>query len=148
MTANTRSVSHQYFIRASPKRVFKAITDSKWLVRWLSDFAQITAKKDGQYELGWDNGPQHSGTILEFIPGKSMTLSWEWEGIELQGTKFKLSVRKKGNGSILKVEHLGFPIQDKWNNLYGGTEWGWAYFAMNLKSLLESGHDLRSKYDG
>lgn len=90
----------------------------------------------------------HSGTILDFVAGKNITLSWEWEGVSLHNTQFKLSVEAKANGALLKVEHSGFPIQDKWMDLYGGAEWGWTYFAMNLKSLLESGHDLRSKYIG
>lgn len=144
----TRSVSHQYFINESPKEVFKAFTDSKWLVRWLSDNAEITPYKGGRYSIGWKNGPQHFGTILDFVPGKSVTLSWKWEGVDLHGTKFKLSVETKGNGSLLKVEHSGFPLEERWVDLYGGAEWGWTYFAMNLKSAIESGRDLRSKYDG
>ena len=97
--------------------------------------------------MGWKNGPKHSGTILRFVPDKSITLSWEWEGISLQGTNLTLSVEPKGKGSLLKFEHSGFPIQDKWLDLYAGAEWGWTYFAMNLKSFLETGNDLRSKYD-
>ena len=144
----TRSVNHQYFINESPKKVFKAFTDSEWLVRWLSDNAEITPQKGGSFKIGWKNGPQHSGTILDFVPGKSITLSWEWEGVNLYGTKFKLSVEKKGNGSLFKVEHSGVPVEERWVDLYGGAEWGWTYFAMNLKSVIESGCDLRSKYDG
>ncbi len=144
----TRSVNHQYFIRASPKRVFKAFTDSKWLVRWLSDNAEISPHKGGRYSIGWKNGPQHSGTILNLVPGMSLTLSWEWKGVGLHGTKFNLSVEAKGKWSLLKVEHSGFPIEEGWTDLYVGAVWGWTYFAMNLKSVLETGCDLRSKYDG
>ena len=87
-------------------------------------------------------------TVLDFVTGKIITLSWEWEGVDLWGTKFKLSVEKKGNGSLFKVEHSGFPVEERWVDLYGGAEWGWTYFAMNLKSVIESGCDLRSKFDG
>jgi hypothetical protein len=52
------------------------------------------------------------------------------------------------DGTLLTVEHTGFPRGEEWVELYGGTEWGWTYFAMNLKSVLESGHDLRSPSDG
>jgi uncharacterized protein YndB with AHSA1/START domain len=144
----TRSVSHQYFINESPKKVFRALTDSKLLVRWLSDNAEITPSKGGRYKIGWKNGPQHSGTVLDFVPGRSVTLSWEWEGVDLYGTKFKLSVEAKEKGSLLKVEHSGFPVEERWVDLYAGAEWGWTYFAMNLKSVIENGFDLRSKYDG
>ena len=144
----TRAVSHQYFIHSSPKKVFDAMTDPKQIVKWLADSAEIDLREGGQYKIGWKDGPQHSGMILQLIPGKSMTLSWEWEGVSLHDTKFKLSVESKGSGSLFQIEHSGFPAQNKWTDLYAGAEWGWTYFAMNLKSVLEDGHDLRSPYDG
>jgi len=145
---NTRAVSHQYFIRAPPEKVFAAITDPKWLVRWLADHAEISPRKGGRYSLGWKDGPTHRGTILEFVPGKSITFAWKWPGVDLRGTKFKLSVEAKDDGAMLRVDHTGFPRLAKWVDLYGGAEWGWTYFALNLKSVLERDHDLRSRYDG
>jgi uncharacterized protein YndB with AHSA1/START domain len=141
-------VRHQYFIRSPTKEVFKAITESEWLVRWLCDSASIPRRKGGLYSVGWKDGPAHKGEVLDFVPGKRMTLAWSWEGVEVQGTEFKLSVEPKDDGTILKMEHTGFPREEKWTELYGGAEWGWTYFAMNLKSVLETGHDLRSRYDG
>lgn len=41
-----------------------------------------------------------------------------------------------------------FPREEKWTAPYGGAEWGWAYFAINLKSVPETGQDLRSERDG
>lgn len=143
-----RTVSHQYFIRAMPERTFDAISNPKTLVKWLADRAELTAAKGGTYLLGWTDGPTHTGTVLEFHPGRSIALAWEWPGVELQGTVLRLSVEPKDDGSILFVEHTGFPRREQWTDLYGGAEWGWTYFAMNLKSFLETGHDLRSKYDG
>ena len=146
--ARSRSVNHQYFIRASPRRTFDALTDPKTLVKWLADRAEISPRKGGSYLLGWKDGPTHTGTVLEFRPGKRIALAWEWPGVPLKGTVFRLSVAPKGRGSILSIEHTGFPKDAKWTDLYGGAEWGWTYFALNLKSVLETGHDLRSKYDG
>jgi hypothetical protein len=68
--------------------------------------------------------------------------------VELDGTILSLSVRAKFGGTLLQIEHTGFPKAERWTDLYGGAEWGWTYFAMNLKSLLENGHDLRSRHDG
>lgn len=98
--------------------------------------------------FAWKGGPRHTGTIVEFSPGKSIVFSWEWEGVDMGVTRFKLSVGPKRGGSLLKIEHSGFLRDEKWVDLFAGSEWGWTYFAMNLKSVLESGKDLRSKYDG
>jgi len=143
-----RSVDHQYFIRAPPARTFDALVDPKLLVKWLADQAEVTPRKGGSYRLSWTNGPTHTGTVVEFEAGKLLALSWEWPGVSLKGTVFRLSVEPSGDGSLLRVLHTGFPKVEEWTDLYGGAEWGWTYFALNLKSLLENGHDLRSPQDG
>jgi uncharacterized protein YndB with AHSA1/START domain len=147
-TKTERSVDHQYFIRATPDAVFRAITDPQRLTRWLCDRAELSPKKGGSYLLAWNEGPTHTGTVVDFREGHRVALGWTWPGVELQGTVFSLSVEAKDGGTLLKVEHTGFPRHQRWTELYGGAEWGWTYFALNLKSVLEKGHDLRSKYDG
>ena len=144
----TRTLNHQYFIRASTEKTFDALTNPKLLVQWLANHAELTPQKGGRYSLGWTDGPTHTGTVVEFEPGKSIGLAWEWPGVTLKGTVFRLSVEPRDDGTILTVEHSGFPKLEEWTDLYGGAEWGWTYFAMNLKALLETGKDLRSKYDG
>jgi uncharacterized protein YndB with AHSA1/START domain len=94
--AKSRSVKHQYYIRASPSRVFRALTRPEGLVRWLADRAAIVPRKGGEYSLTWDGGPTHTGKILAFQPGKSLTLSWDWPGVEVHGTRFRLSVEGSG----------------------------------------------------
>ncbi len=144
----TRTVDHQYLIRASPERVFEALTDPKLLVRWLADHAELAPRPGGSYRLGWTDGPTHTGTIVEFEAGRTIALSWEWPGVTLKGTILRFSVEPSGEGTLLKLQHTGFPKREEWVELYGGAEWGWTYFAMNLKALLETGHDLRSPRDG
>ncbi len=143
-----RTLQHQYHIRAAPDRTFDAISRPEMLVRWLSDRAELVPRKGGKYLLGWTDGPTHTGTVLDYEPGKRVVLAWSWPGVALRGTEFRLSVEPKDGGSLLSVEHSGFPKLAKWTELYAGAEWGWTYFAMNLKSVLETGHDLRSRMDG
>jgi uncharacterized protein YndB with AHSA1/START domain len=147
-TETLRAVNHQYFIRATPDAVFRALTDPAWLTRWLCDRAEIAAQRGGTYLLGWNDGPTHTGTIVEFQNGRRIALAWAWPGVSLQGTVLSFSVEGKEEGTVLTVEHSGFPRLEECTELYGGAEWGWTYFALNLKSVLEKGHDLRSKYDG
>ena len=147
-TPTRRSVNHQYFVRAKPDAVFRAITDPKWLTRWLCDRAVLVPQKGSKYLLGWNNGPTHTGSIVAFREGQRVALAWTWPGVELRGTVLSLSVKATEGGTVLDVEHSGFPRSEKWTDIYGGAEWGWTYFAMNLKSVLEHGHDLRSELDG
>ncbi len=146
--SRTKTVEHQYFVRAPTRVVFRAITDPGWLKRWLADDAELELRTGGRYLLAWRDGPRHTGRVVRFVPGKSLTLSWEWDGLDLRDTRLKLAVEPQGGGTLLHLKHSGFPCTRRWMDLYGGTEWGWTYFAMNLKSVLETGHDLRSRLDG
>lgn len=147
--AKTRSIRQQYYIRASPKKVFKAISDPERLTRWFLKDAKLSPRKRGRYTFVWEGGYSHSGTVLEFIRGKSLTLTWpQFDGeTPLGDTKLKLSVESKGDGSLLKILHSGYQKDEAWVEPYAGTHSGWAYFVMNLKSVLEHGNDLRSKHD-
>jgi uncharacterized protein YndB with AHSA1/START domain len=143
-----RAVDHQYFIRAEPAAVFRALTEPAWLTRWLCDTAEVSPRIGGSYRLGWKDGPTHSGTIVDFAPGSRIALGWRWPGVELGGTVLSFVVEPQEGGALLRIRHSGFPRQEEWVELYGGAEWGWTYFAMNLKSVLEHRHDLRSTSDG
>jgi len=142
------TLNHQYLIRAAPDDVFRAITDPQWLTRWLCDRAELAPRKGGSYLLAWNGGPTHTGTLVDYRPGRRIAFAWSWPGVKLAGTVFSLSVKAKDGGTLLMIEHTGIPRERHWAELYGGAEWGWTYFALNLKSVLETGHDLRSKYDG
>ena len=144
----SRAVDHQYRIDAAPERVFEAISDPTWIVRWLCDRAVLPLRAGAAYELGWSGGPTHVGKVLEYRAGERISLAWSWPGVELSGTVLTLVVEKAGDGSLFRIQHTGFPRAEAWTDLYGGAEWGWTYFAMNLKSVLEGGRDLRAKEDG
>jgi uncharacterized protein YndB with AHSA1/START domain len=144
----TRTLRLPIFIHASPKRTFKWVSDGDRLTRWFADSAALSGRKGGNYRLGWEGGPTHTGKVLEFERGKRLTLSWQWPGKEHLGvTKLKLTLEPKEDGTVLRFIHSGFQRSPEWNELYEGAIRGWTYFMMNLKSVLESDRDLRSPYD-
>jgi uncharacterized protein YndB with AHSA1/START domain len=144
----TRTIRLQVFIHASPKKVFKSISQPKFLTRWMLDDATLSPRKGGRYAFTWEDGPTHTGRVLEFVRGKGMTITWQWPGKEdLLLTKLRFSVEPKEGGTVLRLRHSGFPKHARWVDLYGGAIQGWTYFMMNLKSVLDHGDDLRSKYD-
>lgn len=144
----TRTIRLQTYVRASPKKVFKAITEPRRLTRWLADDATLSPRKGGRYTLTWEGGPTHTGKLLEFVRGKRITLTWQWPGKEkLLTTRLRLSIVRRKDGTVLQLRHSGFPSTEEWFELYAGAIQGWTYFLMNFKSVLDHGHDLRSPYD-
>jgi len=144
----TRTIRLQVFADVSPRKAFRALTEPARLTRWFVDQATLSPRKGGRYEFSWEDGPVHRGRILEFAREDHVTLSWQWPGQEALGvTKLRLSVEPKKQGTVIKLVHSGFQRGGPWVELYEGAIQGWMYFLMNLKSVLENGHDLRSPYD-
>ena len=112
------------------------------------DRATLTPRQGGEYAFTWEGGPTHTGRVLKFVPGRRLTLSWQWPGHErLPETRLRLSLASRAGGTVLTFTHSGFGNGGAWIELYDGAIRGWTYFQMNLKSVLETDHDLRSPYD-
>ncbi len=147
-SSKTLSVDRRFFIRASPRKVFEAISTPRGLASWMVVRADLPSKTGASYELEFDGGWRHRGTVQRIRAGRSIALTWAWDGVPVKGTVLTLSVRPKKRCALFQLVHRGFPREKKWMNLYGGAEWGWTYYGMNLKSVLETRHDLRSPWDG
>jgi uncharacterized protein YndB with AHSA1/START domain len=146
----SRTIRQQFFIDASPKKVFRALSEPQKLLKWFLKDAEISLRKRGKYAFEWHDGYKHSGRVLEVIRGESITLSWEYEGEdhEVATTRVKFSVQPKKNGALVTLVNSGFPKHEKWVEAYAGSGAGWTFYLLNLKSVLERGHDLRSKHHG
>jgi uncharacterized protein YndB with AHSA1/START domain len=134
-----------YQIAAPPKAVFRALTESKELVRWFLAKATLEKVRGGKYAFTWHGGYRHTGTVLAFEPDRRLTLTWP--SGKLPDTRATFTLRRSGRGTRVEIRHSGYGTSTAWLELYGGTQSGWAYFFMNLKSVLEHGVDLRSARD-
>jgi uncharacterized protein YndB with AHSA1/START domain len=149
MPARTLTVDQSFFIRKPPKVVFRAISDPAQIVRWFLARAELPTEKGAPYRFEWPGGYSHEGKVLEFVKDRRLTLSWP-NGTPSKRflTRVTFTVRRAGTGSFLKVHHTGFPRTPGGIEQYGGTQSGWAYYLVNLRSVLEHGQDLRSPRDG
>jgi uncharacterized protein YndB with AHSA1/START domain len=145
MAANPLTVHQVYQIQSSVTSVFRALTEPAELTKWFLVAAQVAPRKGGRYEFTWRGGYHHAGTVLEFVRNRRFCLTWP--GPTSKMTRVTFSFRRVGTGTRLEVRHTGFGHTPAWLENYGGTSSGWAYFLMNLKSVLEHGHDLRTRGD-
>jgi len=89
------------------------------------------------------------GEVKQFEVGRKVAYGWcddLGKGKEAK-TLVVFEISKKGTGSMLRLTHSGFGEGKAWVELYGGIQSGWAYYLMNLKSVLSQGQDLRSEKD-
>jgi len=118
------------WIKAPPARVFRALTEGAELAKWWPKAARSEAKPGGKLELVW------------FDNGKMVTQFNEWKENQCVGYLFyseplRFELREKGEGTDLEiVHHCGHDA-----SIHIAQCWG--FLKANLKSIIETGHDLR-----
>jgi uncharacterized protein YndB with AHSA1/START domain len=130
-------IKQSYYFEAPPERVFRALTDSKDLVKWLLVKAEVDLRKGGDYSFENLLGTHWTGKVISLEKNKAVSFSW------IANTTVMFEVTKKGDGTLLKLRHTG--LEDP--ELFAKISQGWAYYLTNLKSVLDHDTDLRSKYD-
>ena len=148
MGSTSRRIEQAYYFDASPEKMFKYFTSRKKLVKWFLSDAEITPKAGSKYKFTWSGGSSQAGVVEKVVPNKSLILTWPnvVKGKEYR-TQATFTFTKKGKGTLVGIRHVGFEDGDDWRWLYGAVQSGWAYFMMNLKSVVTNGEDLRSKHD-
>ena len=129
-------------IHASPTEVSRMFTHSTALRDWFCDWAIADARKDGLFHLRWNSGHYVSGQYLTFEPGKKLVFTWDGKG-ELQATRVTVTFAEKGEGTVVTLSHQGVGAGAKWASTRHGIEEGWPSGLENLKSVMETGIDLR-----
>ena len=149
MAKDKLRIEQSFYYDAPPEAVFAALTEPAQLTKWFVSKAKVDLKKGGKVQFTWKGGHRMTGKVKRFVPGRKVAYGWRddlGKGKEAK-TVALFEISKKGTGSMLKLTHSGFGDSKAWTELYGGIQSGWAYYLMNLKSVLRQGLDLRSEYD-
>jgi len=147
--AKVPPIGMTFYYNAPVATVFEALTAPKQLAKWFVASAEVEAEKGGAFRFVWQGGYTMESRIKSFDPPRKVAFTWvdRWD----DGTTFKtlarFDLRRKGKGTLLTLTHKGFKAGKEWIELYGAIQSGWAYFLLNLRSVLEHGTDLRSAGD-
>lgn len=131
-----RSILHEALILASPREVFRALTDSSLVSQWMNAQAHVDPRLGGLYDLGWRDaqgymaGPQE---IIELIPEQSLAYRWQYGDETGAGDEVHITLVEEGGGTLVTFEHLGFD-PDRDNRDY---DQGWLQLLWSLKALVE-----------
>ncbi|MCU0281576.1 MAG: SRPBCC domain-containing protein [Acidimicrobiia bacterium] len=129
-------------IEATPSAVFHAFTNSTALREWLCDAAMVTPRKDGRLHLWWASGYHATGDFTKVVPGERVSFTWQGKG-EPAPTRVRVALRPDGDGTVVELEHKGIGGGKKWAGAAAAMQQGWETGLDNLRSVLETGHDLR-----
>jgi len=127
-----KTIKQTFVIKATPQRIFEALTTIADIKKWSGAGAKFEAKVDGQYTM-WDGWVK--GTVQELIPGKKLAQTWEpsdWEP-QNEASVATFTLSEKGGGTEVQFEQTNVPDKQ-----YKSTDDGWRDFYLGaIKEYLE-----------
>ena len=129
-------------IEAPPSQVYRAFTNATSLREWLCDGAMVHPHKGGAVHLWWVAGYHATGEYRKLVPDEQATLTWRGRG-EPGETRVSVALRPEGEGTVVSLAHKRVGGGKKWAEAAEAIRRGWERGLENLKSVLETGHDLR-----
>lgn len=134
-----RSIEKELFIKASPERVFRALTEKEELERWFLKNAEVDLRPGGAIKFEWRPGVTNIGKILVLDPPHRLSYTWEVQTPSVTTVTFELTA--ENNGTRLQVINTGFGEGEDWDHYYDLRHNGWGIHLANLASWLEAGKE-------
>ena len=134
-----RTFEKELFIKASPQRVFQALTQKEDLESWFVTRAEVEPRAGGALRFAWDQEAKsvEVGKILAYEPPSRISYTWEMQGSSPTTITFELSA--ENDGTRLHLTHTGIGEGDDWDRYYAGIGRGWPAHLKDLTSWLETG---------
>ena len=134
-------VAEEVFVLVPVKLAYRAFTNSTALREWLCDVATVEAHPNGRMYLWWRGDFYSSGHYLELDESKRVRFRW-FSNVDSAPTEVTVSVSEKEGGTLVRLDHE-IPDDPAWAHKAEPFRENWADSLRNLKSVLETGIDLR-----
>lgn len=135
------TVTAEALINSSVKMAYRAFTNSTSLREWLCDVATVSPHVNGRMYLWWIGDFYSSGQYLELDENKKVKFRW-FAHDEPAPTEVTVTFEENKAGVKVKLEHA-VPDEKSWKEAAEGFKHHWSESLENLKSILETGIDLR-----
>jgi uncharacterized protein YndB with AHSA1/START domain len=132
-----RTLEKELFIKASPQRVFQALTTKEDLERWFLVKAEVDLRPGGAIRFEWGPGMFEVGKILVCEPPHR--LSYSWEAFEAGPTTVTFELTGENDGTRLRLTHTGIGEGEDWDRYYTSVKSGWSAHLKDLAAWLETG---------
>lgn len=129
-------------IKATPARIYAALTDPKQMLQWWGPDAGPTLRAEADVRPGGRfsivfrllNGDEHNptGIYREVIPGKKLVLTWEWGGSPERQSLVTFLLEPIDGGTELTLIHELLPDEAARKS----HEDGWKGFLNKLQHFL------------
>jgi uncharacterized protein YndB with AHSA1/START domain len=132
-----RTLEKEVFIKASPQRVFQALTTKEDLERWFLVKAEVDLRPGGAIRFAWGPAMVEVGKILVCEPPHR--LSYSWEALEPSPTTITFELTAENDGTRLHLIHTGIGVGEDWDAYSTAVDSGWSAHLIDLTTWLETG---------
>lgn len=138
----TTSLKFSQDIKAPLSQVYLAFINATLLREWFCDIATTKPSPGGRFYVSWNNNYYVSGDFISLE--KELQISINWLGKDDPGkTVVMIKFSQLNDITKVEIEHSGIGSTSEWENLSKEINKGWNLRLENLKSILETGEDLR-----
>jgi len=134
-------VTEEVFVPVPAKMAYRAFTNSTSLREWLCDAATVEPHPKGRLYLWWRGDFYSSGHYLELDENKCVRFRW-FGNDDSAPTEVTVSVIEQEGGTLIRLDHE-VPDDPAWTQTAETLRENWAESLCNLKSVFETGIDLR-----
>ncbi len=135
------TVSAETFVNASTKTAYRAFTNSTSIREWLCDVATVAPHPKGRMYLWWRGDFYSSGHFLALEENKCVKFQW-FGNSDSAPTEVTVSLTERDGGAFVRLDHE-VPDDPSWSKPAETLRENWVESLENLKSVLETGIDLR-----
>ena len=135
------TVTAEIFVNAPAKTAYRAFTNSTSIREWLCDVATVEAHPKGRMYLWWRGDFYSSGHYLSLEENKCVSFRW-YSNIDPAPTEVNVDITEKDGGILVRMDHI-IPDDKAWTKKGETFRENWVDSLENLKSVLETGIDLR-----
>ncbi len=143
MAAGPTALKFKTVIEAPPAEVYRAFTHATALRDWLADAAETDPRPGGRLYLYWASSYTVTGAFRALTPGERVEFNWHGAG-EPEPSRVQVKLKAKDGGTVVQLTHSHLGTGKKWAAALVEIQHGWATSLENLKSVLETSHDLRT----
>ena len=134
-------VTAEIYVNAPVKFAYRAFANSTSMREWLCDVATVEPRAGGRIYLCWNGDFYSSGHYLEVEENKRVKFRW-FSNMDPVPTEVTVTVSEKDGGALVLLDHE-IPDDEAWKTKAESFRKEWVESLENLKSVLETGVDLR-----
>ena len=137
---DTKTITKEIFIKATPKRVFKALTEKSELEKWFVQIAEVELKPGGIIRTNWTPEVGEHGLVKEVKAGELFSFTWEGQ-FSPSPTTLTFALTKENDGTKVVFTHSGIGEGKGWEAYasINDSGKGWDAHLKDLTSWIETG---------